>query len=319
MTKQHKIKSKRRNRSNKNIYLFYLSILILLVLLAFLVRIEWKKNQDHFFYEKLPEEVAKEHADSGQEKRFSLPEKEQTGETFHFSMDSVYVHKLLLPQCSQENSLQVVHHGYYSLGYDESLEQAAWVAYQLTPEKLSGKHARTDVFSEDQFIETGSAHPNDYRKSGYDRGHLAPAADFSYSEEAMKASFYMSNISPQQPGFNRGIWKKLEQQVRAWAIEYDHILVITGPVVKANNPRYIGSNKVMIPEYFFKVIFDIHPPSYKMLAFLLKNEKSSRPLLDHVVSVDSLEQFSGLDFFEALPDSLELALENEIKYDIWFE
>lgn len=319
MTKQHKIKSKRGNRSNKNIFLYYLFFLVMMVFLAFLVRKEWKKNQDTISIYQPSKEVEKGPTDTKKNQKQSPENKNKTGETTHFSMDSAYVHALLIPQWSPESSLQVVNHGYYALGYDESLEQAAWVSYQLTPEKLLGKHQRKDVFMEDRFIESGSAHPKDYLKSGYDRGHLAPAADFTYSESAMKASFYMSNISPQHPGFNRGIWKKLEQQVRSWAMEYENILVITGPVVKTNGALSIGENEVRVPEFFYKVIFDIHPPSYKMLAFLLKNEKSSRPLLDHVVSVDSLEQFSGLDFFEVLPDSLESALENEIRYDIWFE
>ncbi|WP_439482279.1 DNA/RNA non-specific endonuclease [Cyclobacterium plantarum] len=319
MTKQHKIKSKRRNRSNKNFSLFYFSILVLIVLLAFFARKEWKKNKDILVIANPQENVEADSAENQKGKEQFFGEKEPAKEETHFFMDSDYIQSLLLPAWSDEKRLQVVHHGYYSLGYDESLEQASWVAYQLSPEKLRGIHKRTDDFSEDFLIVTGSAHPDDYYRSGYDRGHLAPAADFTYSEKAMESSFYMSNVSPQQPGFNRGIWKKIEEQVRSWAIAYENVLVITGPVVKQNERLVIGENQVLVPDYFFKVIFDIHPPGYKMLAFLLKNEKSDRPLLDHVVSVDSLEQFSGLNFFEVLPDSLEMVLENEIKYDNWFE
>lgn len=319
MTKQHKIKSKRRNRSNKNASLFYLSLLFLIVLLAFFVRKEWKSNKEIFVIDYPQEEIEADSSENHQDKEQTFAKKDQEKDESHFSMDDDYIYSLLLPDWSDEKNLQVVHHGFYTLGYDESLEQAAWVAYHLSPEKLRGIHKRTNVFSEDNSVATGSAHPDDYYKSGYDRGHLAPAADFTYSEKAMKTSFYMSNISPQQPGFNRGIWKKLEEQVRSWANEYENVIVITGPVIKENERLFIGENQVIVPDYFFKLIFDIHPPSYKMLAFLLKNEKSARPLLDHVVSVDSLEQFSGLNFFEVLPDSLEITLENEIRYDNWFE
>jgi endonuclease G len=227
---------------------------------------------------------------------------------------------MLLPaKLPGELSVQLIDHDYYKLAYLESHEQAAWVAYSLTREKLGGTHRRKDQFQEDHRVTTRSAHPDDYRFSGYDRGHLAPAADFTFSEQAMEKSFYMSNISPQVPGFNRGIWQKLEQQVRTWAREYEQLLVVTGPVFTQKIPTSIGENNVIVPDYFYKVLFDIQPPSYKMLAFLLKNEKSSRPLLDYVLSVDSLEQFSGIDFFFHLPDSIEYELEKQVIYEDWFE
>ncbi|WP_178371454.1 DNA/RNA non-specific endonuclease [Cyclobacterium lianum] len=294
--------------------------MLLAIFLAFQARKEWKKNAERFhsdkqaeawYIEPSPDERAPEQLHSHRKKSNSLP---------HLFLDSVYVQTLLLPQCSKEKELQVIHHEFFSLAYDESTEQAAWVSYRLNAQLLSVKYERTDNFKDDPRIESGSAQPDDYRHSGYDRGHLAPAADFSHSLEAMRSSFLMSNISPQRPGFNRGIWKKLEEQVRSWTREYGYLLVITGPLFEEEAARvFIGKNEVRVPDYFFKVIFDIQGPPYKMLAFLLKNEKSGRPLLDHVVSVDSLEQFSGIDFFETLPDSLEIALENEIDYDIWFE
>lgn len=129
----------------------------------------------------------------------------------------------------------------------------------------------------------------------------------------------MSNISPQLPGFNRGIWSKLEHQVRAWTREYEQVLVLTGPLFTSANPKRIGENNVPVPDFFFKVLFEIHPPSYKMMAFLLKNQKSTRPLLDYAISVDSLEQFSGIDFFFHLPDSIENKLEKRASYEDWLE
>ena len=101
----------------------------------------------------------------------------------------------------------------------EEHEQPAWVIYRLTKQQALTKAAkRDDNFKEDPSVPTGSATLADYRRSGYDRGHLAPAADMAYSRQTMEDSFFMSNMSPQRPAFNRGIWKDLEAQVRDFAI-----------------------------------------------------------------------------------------------------
>ena len=104
---------------------------------------------------------------------------------------------------------QIVNHLGYSLSYNEKNEQASWVAYELTADQVRGTVKRKDSFRSDPLIKTGSASLSDYKGSGYDRGHLAPAADMKWSTTAMSESFFMSNMSPQLPGFNRGIWKKL--------------------------------------------------------------------------------------------------------------
>jgi len=213
---------------------------------------------------------------------------------------------------------ELITHSAITLSYNEEHEQAHWVSYKLTSAMLKGNEKRTDKFKEDPKVSTKSASPADYRLSGYDRGHLAPAGDFTYDALAMAESFYMSNMSPQTPSFNRGIWKRLEDQVRYWARENEEIYIITGPVITKKEIT-LGPNKVTVPEYFYKVILDIHPPEYKAIAFLLKNEKSGRPLLDYAITVDSLERFTGLDFFPMLPDTLEKRLQNMKNHEIWFE
>ncbi len=116
--------------------------------------------------------------------------------------------------------LSIVDHKYYSLCYSEEHEQAAWVSYNLTINEVYGDITRTNNFREDPYIREGSATLDDYRGSGFDRGHLAPAADMAFSTIAMSESFYLSNMSPQAPSFNRGIWKKLESYVRKLAFTY---------------------------------------------------------------------------------------------------
>jgi len=161
---------------------------------------------------------------------------------------------------------------------------------------LEGEVSRTDNFRQDTNVIAGSASLNDYRGSGYDRGHLVPAGDMKWSLEAMSESFLLSNISPQEPGFNRGIWKKLEEKVRDWAVKNDSMYIITGPV-STSIRQSIGENEVGIPEYYFKIIMDISYPTYKSIGFLIKNESNQIDLFDFAITIDSLENLLDVDFF----------------------
>ena len=211
----------------------------------------------------------------------------------------------------------VVEHDGFTINYDERNEQATWVAYKLERINLeNAKYERKDNFREDPKVRTGSAAPDDYRKSGFDRGHLAPAADFTWSENALSETFFMSNMSPQVPGFNRGIWKKLEEQVRDWARENSILYVVTGPIIKSREKR-IGKNKVTVPQSYYKVVLDIQEPELKGIAFIMSNEKSNGAILDFAVSIDKVEEATGLDFFPLLPDEIEAELEKSVKIELW--
>ncbi len=203
----------------------------------------------------------------------------------------------------------IIERPYYTIRYNEIHEQADWVAYKLSADSLEQeKFERKDDFRKDPRVRTGSAELVDYKGSGYDRGHLAPAADFSYDDYGLSQSFYMSNMSPQNPSFNRGIWKKLEEQVREWAIEEDEVYVVTGPIL-TENLKSIGKNKVSVPDYYYKIILDIDEPEIKAIAFLMKNEGSKEELSSFIVPIDKIESLTHLDFFPAMPDELENYLE----------
>jgi len=206
----------------------------------------------------------------------------------------------------------------FDLAYNEQFEQAAWVAYVLTREEIeSGNIGRTDNFRPDPNLPTGSASLADYRGSGFDRGHLAPAGDMKWDTHAMSESFLMSNMSPQSPAFNRGIWRKLETKVRNWALEKDSLYVITGPVLSPID-SLIGENQVGIPQYYFKVLVDLSPPDHSFIAFLLPNLGSSDSLHQFAITVDSLEKVTGYDFFAAAPDQdLVNWLEKKIDVNSW--
>lgn len=208
-------------------------------------------------------------------------------------------------------------HTAYTLKYDEQYEQADWVAYSLTASQALLHQKRSNKFVEDPFVPTGSAMNADYSKSGFDRGHLAPAADMGRSATTMKESFYYSNMSPQLPSFNRGIWKHLEALVHNWAIDYDSIIVVTGPVL-GKGLETIGPDKVAVPRYYYKVILDAHSRPMKGIAFLLPNaSSSSESLQSYVVTIDYVEKMTGIDFFPALPDKEEDELESERCLNCW--
>ena len=118
----------------------------------------------------------------------------------------------------------------------------------------------TDDFRSDPAVRTGSAALADYKRSGFNRGHLAPAASMAWSETIMSESFILSNVSPQLPGFNQGIWRKLEEAVRKESYQHEKLVSITGHLLKPNFPT-IGPNRVSVPKAYFKVLLDITNPS----------------------------------------------------------
>jgi len=208
----------------------------------------------------------------------------------------------------------------YTLQYNEQFEQADWVAYELTAAEVLGTAAeRSDKFRSDPAIPTGSATDADYKKSGYDRGHLAPAADMKFSEEAMQSCFYYSNMSPQAPAFNRGIWASLEAMVRFWAVENDAVLVVTGPVLDKDSYPSIGPNEVAIPEFFYKIVLDNTPPTLKGIAYILPNAAPDKPLSAYACSIDRAEEITGIDFFPRLDDRTETMLESSFNTALWTE
>lgn len=220
--------------------------------------------------------------------------------------------KLELP--AYNDSAIIIQHSGFILKYDEKYEQANWVAYQLTKKNVLTNVRRTNNFKIDTMIHTGSSTLNDYNNSGYDKGHLFPAAD-AYNMNSMNDCFYLSNISPQKPSFNRGIWSSLENQVRNWAIKFDTIYVATGGILQ-DSLKTIGKN-VTIPEYFYKAILCLKDSL--AIGFILKNEGSKNNLSTFAVSIDSLEKKSGIDFFPLLPDSVEIIIESKIELNKWFK
>ena len=213
---------------------------------------------------------------------------------------------------------EIIEHTGYTLSYREEYEVPEWVAYELTREEVTTLAVeRKDNFREDKAVGTGSATLQDYKKSGYDRGHMAPAADFRWSAEAMDDTFYLSNMCPQTHAFNAGIWSDLESAIRSMAYEDGSIYVGTGPVLTDGPYDTIGENKVAVPSYFYKVVLDYSEPTLKAIGFILPHENSKNPLSYFAVTVDEVEERPGLDFFPLLPDSTEEKLESSLDTSLW--
>ncbi|WP_264566484.1 DNA/RNA non-specific endonuclease [Flavobacterium sp. N3904] len=210
---------------------------------------------------------------------------------------------------------QIIDHQFYTLSYSEKYEQAEWVAYRLHINKKRN-HFKRPFFIEDPKVATGSADWKNYKNSGYDKGHLCPAGDMSFDKNAYYDTFFTSNISPQLHEFNDGVWNRLEEKVRYWAEKYDGLYVVTGGVL-SNSLSTIGKEKVAIPNYFYKIILNSSNGNYKIIAFLIPNKKSDKSLYSFVVSVDSIEKMTGIDFFPKLEDSIENKLEKTNDYKEW--
>ena len=205
----------------------------------------------------------------------------------------------------------------YALSHNATHKVPDWVAYHLTAEKMQGTHPRSDDFRPDPDLEKGKrAEKKDYKRSGYDRGHMAPAGAMKWSERAMSESFLLSNMAPQVGiGFNRHIWKSLEGKVRTWTVDRGELYVVTGPIYEGTIST-IGRNKVSAPSHFYKVIFD--PVKVEAIAFILPNKSNpTSKLPTFIVNVDDVESKTGLDFLSAIEDSVENAIETKVQPGIW--
>lgn len=211
---------------------------------------------------------------------------------------------------------QIVKHNYFTLSYNEKYEQAEWVAYEMKRNYVKSSNFQRPYFIEDPKVKTRSADWRNYKKSGYDKGHLCPAGDMEFEINAYNDTFFTSNISPQLHDFNNGVWNRLEQKVRYWATKYDGVYVVTAGVLNSNL-KTIGKEKVAVPNYFYKILLGKSNGTYKMIAFLMPNAKSDKPLYDFVVSVDSIEKMTRIDFFPKLDDKTENTLEKNSDYKSW--
>jgi endonuclease G len=189
------------------------------------------------------------------------------------------------------------------------------VAYRLTKQMVSTKAVkRSNRFHVDPAVD-GCPSPDEYKRSGYDRGHIAAAEDMRWSEQAMQDSFSMANMTPQSPGLNRGPWKRLEERVRTWAAAFDEVYVTAGPVLTEPCLKTIG-HAICVPARHFKVVLERTGGEIKAIGFIFPQDAKG-DLTPYVRSVAEVQKVTGLDFFPALPDDIEQKVEAHADLGAW--
>lgn len=214
----------------------------------------------------------------------------------------------------EANSTQKIRHKFYSIGYDENIEGSRWTYYVLNKKLSNGTTPRKNYFKADPKVYTGSAAPHDYKGSGFDRGHLVPAGDMKLSKTSMKESFFMSNISPQHPSFNRGKWRALENRIRKWFLKISDLHIFTGPIFYAQY-NYLNGTHIAIPDAFYKIIYS-HKYS-QSISFIMENKKLRHDPFKYVVTIDDIEKLTKIDFLRELPDYTEKKIESQINVNYW--
>ena len=204
----------------------------------------------------------------------------------------------------------------YAIGYSDKYKQPLWVCYNLTAEEVKSKKAkRDDNFRSDWRLWGDSAQLEDYKGSSYDRGHLAPAADMGWSTKVMSQSFFMSDMSPQDPSLNRGAWKKLEKKVRDMAVKCKKLHVISGPVFERADYKRIGNSRVAVPHGYYKILYA--PEQNEMIGFILPNSDVNSNLTNYAVSVYDVEDAVQLEFLMKVAPEVRKKLKNKINKDFW--
>ncbi len=229
-----------------------------------------------------------------------------------------------LPLLHNGAASQVIVYSGHTLSYNSTTRLPNWVAYELTAREAQGENPRKDKFARDPQVRGPQGDKEDYRNSGWDRGHMAPAGDMKWSTQAMDETYYFTNICPQNHELNAGDWKELEEQCRKWAVKYGSLHIVCGPIITENTHGRLGANKIVIPDKFYKVILIPKGGEYHGVGFIFHNppkRKSKisskppvqRPLQSYAVTIDEVEAATGIDFFPSLPDELQLRIEsNEI-------
>lgn len=277
-------KRKKKNRQNNRLRFIFLAIAISLVSI--------------FVYEHFRSPIL--HAANNvkyETEEIMLPEKQET------------FGDLEIPESTTKRPEQIITHAGYTVSYNPEWHIPNWVSYELTRDETEGKLDRSDDFEVDPKVKGVCPSNEDYKRSGYDRGHMAPAADMKWNSTVMKECFYYSNMCPQKHSLNAGRWKTLEEKVRDWAQQDSAIVIVCGPIVDKGYST-IGNARVAVPQRFFKVILAPFLKKPRAIGFIMKNEKEELPLSSYAVSVDRVEKITGLDFFSALPDDVENSIES---------
>ena len=198
---------------------------------------------------------------------------------------------------------------YSTILYSSKNHGAVYVNYQIRKGKLNSAIARTNDFRVDSLVDT-LVQLKDYKKSGYDRGHLKPAGSSKTNVSEMSESFLLSNIVPQYPSMNRGVWKRIEEYERSLLLHYDSLNIYTGTICRKLFNKKLPDSRIRIPKYFFKTI---QTPDSLTIAFLCFNGNTDDAVMYEVMSVNQIEKLIKQDLYPGLPERFEFNSKNDFK------
>jgi endonuclease G len=213
----------------------------------------------------------------------------------------------------------ILKHDYLTVAYSTKNKNPEWTLYVINEKReVTDLAARKSNFVPDPLLPISVPSTNQYASTGFDRGHLVPAEDMNFSEKAMSESFYMSNVSPQHPSFNRGLWKRLENKVREWAALNDHMVVISGAVLTSEtNPGFDKMNGIDVPKFFYKIILDYQQPEVKAIAFIMPNEKREEEIAEFACTIRKVEELTKINFFPKFNTAESKEIEEKIDLKKW--
>lgn len=204
----------------------------------------------------------------------------------------------------------------FSVSFNEDNHTPNWVAWELLATEAVGAEERYKNFWQDSEI-AGCPTANDYKNSGYDRGHMCPAADQKWSHTAMVDCFSLANIVPQNNSLNTGAWQTLESKERLWAKRDSAILIVAGPIYNDSDRERIGANGVRVPGAFFKVFAAPWTEKPRGIAFVYPNMTSPGNMENYVMTIRDVEKLTGFDFFHEMPDDIEDKIETVASFRDW--
>lgn len=214
----------------------------------------------------------------------------------------------------------IIKHTAYTLSFNTKHNNPNWVAWELTANEANANMQRSDNFCADPELPLRNQVTSaDYKGSGYDRGHMCPAADNRWSTQAMNECFYMSNMCPQNHELNSQSWERLESACRRWATNEGSIFIVCGPIYKSNRKSLtIGYDHVVtVPDEFFKCVLTLNPGKEKAIGFIYSNRQGKQSMEECAMTVDDVEAITGYDFFVNLDNKLESRLESSYDLSKW--
>ena len=297
--------NRKKKKANKSIMKKVLTFLLMLVVAYFMTQGDLTALNDLPTIKELPSL-----SDVSSQTKETLPTKKVK-----------QTENLEIPAPIESNKELLLHRTNYTLSFNKSTNLPNWVAWRLDKKKLAQKVSRDryKFVADPEVSGKNAVVTQDYARSGYDRGHMCPANDSRWSGDAMRESFYMTNICPQNPSLNSGDWNELEQACHKWA-EEGPIYIVCGPILyKKSKAEYIGKeHKIRVPEAFFKVVLaGVEKGKPRAVGFVYKNTKGNRPLDAYVNTVDEVERITGFDFFPQLPDEVENKVESRYNIKDW--